>query len=108
MRGNSKVSRPVRTLLKVLLPLAAAFLVIRLESSLTGLVRARPGVLPVAMFTLVGGLLVRRVRQGLIVALCFGIALLAMEDVFRPMWLPPALDYQFGDLLQIVYPVAWA
>lgn len=93
-----------RTTIRVILPLAVAFAVIRLEPLLTELVKSRPGVLPVAMFGLIGCLLIPRIRQIMIVTLCFGIMFLALQDAFGNPRLPAAIDYL---ILQRLYPVAW-
>lgn len=93
-----------RAILRLILPLTAAYAVIRLEPYLTELVRSRPGVLPVAMFGLVGCLLIPRIRQMMIVTLCFGIMFLALKDAFGNPRLPAAIDYL---LLERLYPLAW-
>jgi hypothetical protein len=96
--------RRYKALLRIVLPLTAALAVIRLEPYLTELVRNRPGVLPVAMFGLIGCLLIPRIRQMMIVTLCFGIMLLAMHDAFGNPRLPAAIDYL---ILERLYPLAW-
>jgi hypothetical protein len=82
----------------------AALAVIRLEPYLTELVKSRPGVLPVAMFGLAGCLLLPRIRQMMIVTLCFGIMFLALQDAFGNPRLPAAIDYR---ILERLYPFAW-
>ncbi len=96
--------RRYRAIIRIILPLAAAFAVIRLEPFLTELVKSRPGVLPVAMFGLIGCLLIPRVRQMMIVTLCFGIMFLALQDAFGNPRVPAALDYL---IVERLYPLAW-
>lgn len=91
-------------LLRLLVPLAAALLLVRLESYLSAWIRSRPGLLVVAMVVLLGGLLLSHIRQLLIVALCFGISLLALGDVFQAKP-PPPLDYV---VIARLYPFGWA
>jgi hypothetical protein len=72
----------VKQLLRIVLPLAAAYVVIDSDTALIALAKARPGIVPVSIFALLGGLLVPYVRHWMIVSLCFGIALLAVKDSF--------------------------
>jgi len=92
-------------LLRLFGPLAAAYLLIQLEPYLTVWSQRRPGLLVVAMVALLGGMLLPHVRQLLIVTLCFGISLLALQDTFRPVLPPPTLDYA---IVERMYPFAWA
>src|SRR5258708_34468892 len=71
-----------KKLLRIALPLSAAYLVLHSEDALGALAQSRPGVVPVGIAALLGGLLVPYVRQWLIVALCFGIGILAVRDSF--------------------------
>ncbi len=98
MRGS------FRPLLRILIPFAAAYLVISSEGLLAELVRIRPGVLPVAMVSLLGALLFAPVRRWLIVTLCFGISLLALRDSLRFVPLPAEIDYVF---VERAYPLVW-
>lgn len=85
-------------------PLALAYALIRCEPWLTGLMRTRPGVLPIAMVALAIGIVIARVRRWLIVTLCYGIGLLALRDLQNLAPLPPQVDYVF---IEQVYPYGW-
>lgn len=91
-------------LLRLSAPLLAAYLMIRLEPVFSTLAAERPGVLPVAMVALIGGILTPRVRRWLIVTLCYCIALLAIRDVSATT-LPPVLNYP---QIERLVPAGWA
>ncbi len=94
-----------RPALRLAVPLSIAFVVILLEEPLAAFAQAYPGVLPVAMVSLLACLLMPAARRWLIVTLCFGIGLLAWRDVWRIVPLPPALDYV---IVEQMYPFGWA
>ncbi|MCC6729048.1 MAG: hypothetical protein IT208_06890 [Chthonomonadales bacterium] len=93
--------------LRLLVPLGAALTLIYTEPYLTRFAASHQGVLPLAMFSLVGAILVTRVRRWLIVTLCFGVALLALRDAAGPVRLPAELDYDYGAILGPLSPVIW-
>lgn len=104
----SNMNPRVRLAVRILVPLTAAFLAIVLEPFLTALAVSRPGVLPVAMVTLLGLLLLPRARRLLLVTLCYGVALLAFRDAFRVVPPPPLIDYDITeDLFPILRPLVW-
>jgi hypothetical protein len=84
-------------------PFLAAYAAIRLEPALTALAASRPGVLPVAMCAMVFGLLIHRVRNFLIITLCFGIAQLAYRDMLHGR-VPAQIDYV---IVERLYPAGW-
>src|SRR5437763_12807449 len=93
-----------KKLLRIALPLAAAYLVLNSEDSLAALAQSRPGIVPVAIAALLGGLLVPYVRQWLIVGLCFGIALLAVQDTF---WVNDRIHSFDSIWIARLYKVSW-
>lgn len=106
-------------IIRILLPAAIAALLIYSEPWLTYLAQTRPGVLPVAMVVLLGGLLLGRVRRWLIVTLCYGITLLAARDVILayngiliPPSLPAVIDYvnveAVYSVVRSLHPYGWA
>lgn len=78
----------VRTTLHFLAPLALAGVAVGLDSQLMGLAAIRPGILPAAVFTLLAGVLVTRVRHWLIVTLCYVFAFMALRDAVYDTPLP--------------------
>jgi hypothetical protein len=99
------MARWTRPALRLVVPLIIAYVAITVEGPLTAFAVDHPGVLPVAMVSLVACLLLPAARRWIIVTLCFGIGLLAWNDVFRPVWIPPLIDY---DIVERVYPFGWA
>ncbi|HSV72991.1 MAG TPA: hypothetical protein VLH79_04465 [Chthonomonadales bacterium] len=93
-----------RLLLKVALPLTAAWAVLQLEPYLAGLAHSRPGLLLAAMCALVVCILVARARRALIITVCFAVGLIATRDAFGPIRLPAALDYR---AMELIYPSVW-
>lgn len=100
----SLVSHWTRPALRLVVPLAAAFVVIHLETPFAALAQRRPAVLPITMVALVAGLLSPYIRRWLIVTLCFGISLLAWHDTFRDVPLPLEMSYP---LVESIYPFLW-
>jgi|YelNatPaOPRAMG01_1025707.scaffolds.fasta_scaffold02844_17 low affinity Fe/Cu permease len=94
----------IKMALRLIIPLTLAFALLQMEPLFTWLARERPGILPVSMFALIGGLLVSRIRRWLIVILCYGICLLAMKDSFKVPLIPALIDYQF---IETLYPFIW-
>jgi hypothetical protein len=94
----------LKKLLRIVLPLAAAFIVLDSEGALVALAQSRPGIVPVSIAALLGGLLVPYVRQWLIVSLCFGISLLAVKDSFWANARIGTFDYIW---LAHAYKIAW-
>jgi hypothetical protein len=92
------------TALRLVVPALAAGIAVYFESRFSGFFRARPGLLPIAMFLLMGALLIARWRRWLIVCLCFGVAWMALRDALGPLRLPPELDYV---KVERIYPFAW-
>jgi hypothetical protein len=62
--------------------LACAALFVALQHPLMVLANNRPGVFPIAMCAMIWGLILPRMRQTIIVALCFGIALIAARSAY--------------------------
>lgn len=91
------------TTLRILVPALAAGAAVLFDSRFGEFFRSRPGLLPVAMFALMGALLIARWRRWLIVCLCFGVAWMALRDVLGPVRLPPGLDTVRADQ---IYPFA--
>jgi hypothetical protein len=109
VREITKVQRWGRPALRLVIPLSVAFLLIKLDDAgwLTALAKNRPGVLPVAMAALLGGLLLSHVRRWLIVTLCFGVSLLALRDSIYPK-VPPELDRIYDGIeMKSLYQFGW-
>ncbi len=90
---------------RVCVPFLIALALILIEPRLTQLVRIRPGVLPVAMASLIGLLLIPSARQMMVIVLCYGVSLLAVRDTIYSPRVPAAIDYVGIELL---YPYVWA
>src|SRR5438045_1407344 len=99
-----QLTRWQRAALRLAVPFAFAFAIIKLEGWLATIAVARPGILPIAMVSLAAGMLVPAARRWLIVTLCYGIGLLAWRDTFRFVALPAQLDY---DIVERIYPLGW-
>lgn len=99
------MARWKRPVMRLVVPLTIAYAAIALEGPLTAFAVDHPGTLPVAMVSLVACLLLPAARRWIIVTLCFGISLLAWRDTFRPVWIPPAIDYE---MVERIYPFGWA
>jgi hypothetical protein len=87
----------------LLLPLLT-WLAVRQEPALTQLSRTHEAMLPLATMLLLAALLHPRLRHYLVVALCYGVAFLALHDVARvaQVPLPPALNYDWVDMMRPV------
>jgi hypothetical protein len=101
--------------LKVIAPLAVALLLTRMEPLLAALAKDRPGIIPVGLLALAACLLLPYARRFIVIVLCFGVALLAVNDSFRTVilpTLPAAIDYEsVNAVYQVVdklYPFGWA
>jgi hypothetical protein len=72
------------------------------EVRLTELSRTHEATLPLAIMLLMSALLQPRLRQYLVVTLCYGVAFLAIRDTDRvlQMPLPAALNYDWADALR--------
>lgn len=99
------MSRWKQPVLRLVIPLTLAYAVIALEGPLAAFAVDHPGLLPVALVSLVACFLMPSARRLLVVTLCFGISLLAWHDTFRPVWIPPAIDYE---IVEHIYPYGWA
>jgi hypothetical protein len=84
-------------------PILAGFVVSN-EAPLTALSRTHEAMLPLAVMLLMAALLQQRLRQFLVVTLCYGVAFLAIRDTSRvtQIPLPPALNYDWVDALRPV------
>ncbi|MGC8667261.1 MAG: hypothetical protein ACP5VE_03980 [Chthonomonadales bacterium] len=104
--GSWRFGSLLRWAMPALLPLAFAFGVVWGGPFLLEFVRLRPGAVPVALFTLLVGLLLPRFREGLITSLCFMVALLAWQDARTPLAdaIPREWDYTLTERL---YPILW-
>jgi len=97
-----KLRRRVRTLPEyVVPPLVAAFAVWK-EPLLTRLSRSHEAMLPLAIMLLLAALLHPRLRQYLVVTLCYGVGCLALHDEQRlaRVPLPAALNYDWVDAMR--------
>jgi hypothetical protein len=94
-----------RPIMKLVVPLILAYAIIALEGPIAAFAVDHPGLLPVAMVSLVACLLMPAARRWVVVTLCFGIGLLALRDTFRPVWIPSAIDFV---VVERVYPFGWA
>jgi len=75
-------------------PALAAFLIVLLEPAITAWMKGRESVLPLAVLLLLTALLHPRLRQLLMVTLCFGVTFLAFRDSLHAQPLPPLLAYE--------------
>jgi hypothetical protein len=82
-----------KNLILAVLPALIAGLIVFLEPVLTTWVKDREAVLPLTVFVLLSALLHPRLRSQLMLALCYGVAFLALRDSIRDHQLPPDLDY---------------
>src|SRR5258708_1399255 len=100
--------RRIRPLLRLVLPLAAAYIFIRTEALLAILAEQRPAIRPLAMLGLAAGLLAPYISRWLIATLCYGICILSFRDAFHPAPLPPTLPSAI-DFLAVykLYSIAW-
>src|SRR2546425_407462 len=98
------MSEWIKKLLRIVLPAGAAYYVLQSDTALTAVAHSRPGVVPVAIAALLGGLLVPYVRQWLIVGLCFGIALLAVQDSF---WMNDKIHSFDSIWIARIYKLSW-
>ena len=82
-----------------LAPPLIAGLAVFLEPRMTEWAKGREAVLPLILFLLLSSLLHPRMRNLLVITLCYGVALLAFRDVFRArhIRLPERWDYDFLD-----------
>ena len=94
-----------RPALRLVIPFTLAYLVLALEAPLAAFAVNHPGLLPIALVSLVTCFLLPATRRWIVVTLCFGICLLAWRDTFRTVWIPPAIDYVF---VEKIYPFGWA
>jgi hypothetical protein len=102
--NSTRYHKLSRNILRLVIPLTAAFVVVRFENRLAAFAQDHPGILPVTLVALVAGLLYPAIRRWLIVTLCFGVGMLAMRDAFSVMRVPEQIDYLF---LESLYPYGW-
>jgi len=98
------LSLDFKRFLRLVVPLTAAMMVVTFEREFAQLVRSRPGVIPVLLVAMLGGMLLPQVRHWLIVGLCFGISALAVRDALRATDVPMAVQWPF---IAAVYMSAW-
>jgi len=105
-RTGGRIGRLLYRALPAIGPLAGAVAVVWGGPWLLAFARLRPGAVPVALFALLVGLLLPSIREGLVTALCFMVALLAWQDARIPAGdaLPQELDYTLTEQL---YPYVW-
>lgn len=108
-RGNlllndTAISRGVKRLLRLTLPLLGALLIVAYERQFSELVRRHPSTVPVMLVAMMGGMLLQQVRHWLIVGLCFGISAMAIRDAFRIALLPQEVQ---KPVILTLYAVSW-
>ena len=77
------------------LPAAVAIVAVSMETPVTKWVKGRESALVLAVFVLLAAMMHQRVRQMLITTLCYGVACLALRDMFHSQGqvLPKNYDY---------------
>jgi hypothetical protein len=89
----------VQKLVACVVPVLGAGIAVMNENSLTVWAGNHQAVLPLAVIVLLLSLLSHRLRSVLILTLCYGVAFMAVRDIFRvgSQPLPQAIDYDFLD-----------
>ncbi len=85
-------------------PAVVAALAVALEPWMTVWAKERQAMLPLVLFLLLSSLMHPRLRQLLGVTLCYGVAFLALRDIFRTRQLPMPSDWDY-DFLDQARPV---
>ncbi|MCW3094819.1 MAG: hypothetical protein JWL77_437 [Chthonomonadaceae bacterium] len=89
----------IQKLLACVVPVVVAGICVMNETSLTLWAGDHQAVLPLAVIVLLLSLLSHRLRSVLILTLCYGVAFMAVRDIFRvgSQPLPQAINYDFLD-----------
>jgi len=93
------MSRQIHLVTTAIVPMLIAVLAVWLEPTVAAWASGRLSVLPLAVFLLLASLLHPYIRQLMVIALCYGVALLALHDTFRvkQLVLPPGMDNDLWD-----------
>jgi hypothetical protein len=95
------VSRTLHKALSALLPAATAATLVFFEPTLSAWLVGRESVLPIAMLLILTAMVQPALRRFFVVALCYGVAFLALRDSQHIQPLPDLVNY---DLLVEVRP----
>ena len=92
----------VNNVLVSVMPVCIAAIVVSAEPYVSALARGRQAVLPLCLILLAAAILHPRVRDILMSTLCYGVAILALRDMFRtvPGDINPAFNYEQVDFVR--------
>src|SRR5690242_18754292 len=93
------MNRQLHLVVTAVVPILIAVLAVWLEPVVSAWASGRLTVIPLVVFLLLASLVHPYIRQLMVIALCYGVALLALRDTYRfkQLVLPPGMDTDLWD-----------